>query len=155
MRFQRFFTWLAEESTLEELSFYIAMEEQVDGRFDDVIALAQLGMTGDMKLALAENSGTKWAWVRYPKCIPCCSVNPQQHCTNSSAPRPAFTSAGGGPEERQSAADVRTTAPVLTLVYWAHWRFLNTLRPTGSPEQSRPCVVCTCPKTSSITTTCI
>ena len=50
-----FFTWLAEESTLEELSFYIAMEEQVDGRFDDVIALAQLGMTGDMKLALAEN----------------------------------------------------------------------------------------------------
>lgn len=50
-----FFNRLADESTLEELSFYIAMEEQVDGRFDDVIALAQLGMTGDMKLALAEN----------------------------------------------------------------------------------------------------
>lgn len=50
-----FFDRLAEESTLQELSFYIAMEEQVDGRFDDVIALAQLGMTGDMKLALAEN----------------------------------------------------------------------------------------------------
>ncbi|UJD89829.1 iron-containing redox enzyme family protein [Rahnella aquatilis] len=50
-----FFTRLAERSTLEELSFYIAMENEVDGRFDDVIALAQLGMTGDMKLALAEN----------------------------------------------------------------------------------------------------
>ncbi len=50
-----FFEWLAEGSTLQELSFYIAMEEQVDGRFDDVIALAQLGMSGDMKLALAEN----------------------------------------------------------------------------------------------------
>lgn len=50
-----FFNRMADESTLEELSFYIAMEEQVDGRFDDVIALAQLGMTGDMKLALAEN----------------------------------------------------------------------------------------------------
>jgi hypothetical protein len=31
------------------------MEEQVDGRFDDVIALAQLGMSGRMKLVLAEN----------------------------------------------------------------------------------------------------
>ncbi|WP_215844896.1 iron-containing redox enzyme family protein [Candidatus Pantoea bituminis] len=51
----QFFTRLAERSTLEELSFYIAMENEVDGRFDDVIALAQLGMTGDMKLALAEN----------------------------------------------------------------------------------------------------
>ncbi|WP_426818099.1 iron-containing redox enzyme family protein [Winslowiella sp. 2C04] len=50
-----FFTRLAEHSTLEELTFYIAMENEVDGRFDDVISLAQLGMTGDMKLALAEN----------------------------------------------------------------------------------------------------
>lgn len=50
-----FFMYLANESTLEELAFYIAMEEQVDGRFDDVIALSQLGMSGDMKMALAEN----------------------------------------------------------------------------------------------------
>ncbi|AIR89857.1 hypothetical protein LK03_11400 [Pseudomonas cremoricolorata] len=50
-----FFEYLAERSSLAELNFYIAMEEQVDGRFDDVIALAQLGMSGDMKMALAEN----------------------------------------------------------------------------------------------------
>lgn len=50
-----FFSRLAEDATINELAFYVAMEEQVDGRFDDVIALAQLGMTGDMKLALAEN----------------------------------------------------------------------------------------------------
>lgn len=50
-----FFARLAESATLDELAFYIAMEEQVDGRFDDVIALAQLGMSGDMKMALAEN----------------------------------------------------------------------------------------------------
>ncbi len=50
-----FFARLADEFTIDELAFYIAMEEQVDGRFDDVIALAQLGMSGDMKLALAEN----------------------------------------------------------------------------------------------------
>lgn len=50
-----FFDYLANEATIEELAFYISFEEQVDGRFDDVIALAQLGMTGDMKLALAEN----------------------------------------------------------------------------------------------------
>ena len=50
-----FFEHLAEQATPEELAFYIGLEEQVDGRFDDVIAMAQLGMTGDMKLALAEN----------------------------------------------------------------------------------------------------
>ncbi|WP_207005343.1 iron-containing redox enzyme family protein [Trinickia mobilis] len=50
-----FFDFLANEASLVELAFYIGMEEQVDGRFDDVIALAQLGMSGDMKLALAEN----------------------------------------------------------------------------------------------------
>lgn len=50
-----FFEHLAETATVEELAIYISMEEQVDGRFDDVVSLAQLGMTGDMKLALAEN----------------------------------------------------------------------------------------------------
>ncbi|WP_323122558.1 iron-containing redox enzyme family protein [Burkholderia alba] len=50
-----FFDYLAERASLEELAAYVGLEEQVDGRFDDVIALAQLGMSGDMKLALAEN----------------------------------------------------------------------------------------------------
>jgi len=50
-----FFEYLANDATPETLAFYIGLEEQVDGRFDDVIALAQLGMTGDMKLSLAEN----------------------------------------------------------------------------------------------------
>lgn len=50
-----FFEHIANSATPEELAFYIGMEEQIDGRFDDVIALAQLGMSGDMKLALAEN----------------------------------------------------------------------------------------------------
>lgn len=50
-----FFEHLADRATAQELAFYIGMEEQVDGRFDDVIALAQLGMSGRMKLVLAEN----------------------------------------------------------------------------------------------------
>ena len=50
-----FFEHLAEQATPEELALYVSLEEEVDGRFDDVIALAQLGMRGDMKLALAEN----------------------------------------------------------------------------------------------------
>ncbi|HSK40957.1 MAG TPA: iron-containing redox enzyme family protein [Arenibaculum sp.] len=50
-----FFDFLAERAPPEALAFYIGLEEQVDGRFDDVIALAQIGMAGDMKLALAEN----------------------------------------------------------------------------------------------------
>lgn len=50
-----FFHHLARTATLEEVAFYICMEGQVDGRFDDVIALAQVGLTGDEKMALAEN----------------------------------------------------------------------------------------------------
>lgn len=50
-----FFDHLAERSSLAEMAFYIAFEEQVDGRFDDVIALAQIGLDGEAKLALARN----------------------------------------------------------------------------------------------------
>ncbi len=50
-----FFEHLSERASAEEVAFYVGLEEQVDGRFDDVIALAQIGMNGDMKLALAEN----------------------------------------------------------------------------------------------------
>jgi len=49
------FEHLAQRATLEELSVYILYEEQVDGRFDDVIALAQLGLKGAAKVALATN----------------------------------------------------------------------------------------------------
>jgi hypothetical protein len=50
-----FFDFLAEEASLPQLSLFVSLEAQVDGRFDDIIALSQLGMDGDMKLALAEN----------------------------------------------------------------------------------------------------
>ncbi|AOJ43350.1 hypothetical protein WJ23_22490 [Burkholderia lata] len=50
-----FFRFLAEEASLEQLAFYVCLEAQVDGRFDDTIALSQIGMLGDMKLAVAEN----------------------------------------------------------------------------------------------------
>jgi hypothetical protein len=52
---ESFFEYLALRATLEELSIYILYEEQVDGRFDDVIALAQLGLKGPAKMALAAN----------------------------------------------------------------------------------------------------
>ncbi|HAE46428.1 MAG: hypothetical protein CMO30_05650 [Tistrella sp.] len=50
-----FFDYIAEAAPAEAMAFYICLEEEVDGRFDDVVALAQLGLGGDMKLALAEN----------------------------------------------------------------------------------------------------
>ncbi|AJY39059.1 iron-containing redox enzyme family protein [Burkholderia humptydooensis] len=50
-----FFDFLAEQASLPQLSLFVSLEAQVDGRFDDIIALSQLGMDGDMKLALAEN----------------------------------------------------------------------------------------------------
>lgn len=50
-----FFQYLAKEASLEELAYYICLEEQVDGSFDDMIALAQLGVQGHMKLVMAAN----------------------------------------------------------------------------------------------------
>jgi hypothetical protein len=50
-----FFDFLAEEASLPQVAFFCALEAHVDGKFDDIIALSQIGMSGDMKLALAEN----------------------------------------------------------------------------------------------------
>ncbi len=46
---------LTHHASLEELSVYVLYEEQVDGRFDDVIAMAQMGLKGAAKVALAAN----------------------------------------------------------------------------------------------------
>lgn len=50
-----FFDFLAEQASLPQVAFFCALEAHVDGKFDDIIALSQIGMSGDMKLALAEN----------------------------------------------------------------------------------------------------
>jgi hypothetical protein len=52
---RHFFTYLADNASLEEIAYYIFLEEKVDGSFDDIIALAQLGVKGHMKLVMAEN----------------------------------------------------------------------------------------------------
>lgn len=52
---RHFFTYLAERASLEEIAYYICLEEKVDGSFDDMIALAQLGVKGYAKLVMAEN----------------------------------------------------------------------------------------------------
>ena len=43
---ENYFDHLANFSCFEELAIYVLYEELVDGRFDDVIALAQLGLKG-------------------------------------------------------------------------------------------------------------
>jgi hypothetical protein len=50
-----FFDYLATRAPLKELAFYICLEEEVDGHFDDVIALSQLGVADLSKLTIAEN----------------------------------------------------------------------------------------------------
>jgi hypothetical protein len=50
-----FFDFLADDASLAQVAFFCALEAHVDGKFDDIIALSQIGMSGDMKLALAEN----------------------------------------------------------------------------------------------------
>lgn len=50
-----FFEYLAHEASLEEVALYICIEEEVDGRFDDLVAIAQIGLPDEGKMALAEN----------------------------------------------------------------------------------------------------
>jgi len=49
------FQFLAEQATLEHMAFFIALEEEVDSRFEDLIAMAQICVAGQPKLTIAEN----------------------------------------------------------------------------------------------------
>jgi hypothetical protein len=49
------YDWLAEEATWEQLVHYLALEGGPDGGFDDLVAVAQVGIHGDPKVALAAN----------------------------------------------------------------------------------------------------
>lgn len=50
-----FYNYLAEDASLFGLAYYFSLEQMIDGHFDDTIALAQLGLGGRAKLALARN----------------------------------------------------------------------------------------------------
>lgn len=50
-----FFDALARRASLEQMALYVQCEEQVDGKFDDVIARAQIGLESGPKMALARN----------------------------------------------------------------------------------------------------
>jgi len=50
------FNYLAHEASVFEMALYLNLEEKVDGKFDDLIALSQLGIQDKkMKLTLARN----------------------------------------------------------------------------------------------------
>ena len=50
-----FSAYLAEDATLPEIALFFLAEELVDSRFDDLVALAQIGAAGTSKLTMAEN----------------------------------------------------------------------------------------------------
>jgi len=50
-----FCRYLAEEAGLEEIALFFLAEELVDSRFDDLVAMAQIGAAGTSKLTMAEN----------------------------------------------------------------------------------------------------
>jgi hypothetical protein len=50
-----FCRYLAEEATLDEIALFFLAEELVDSRFDDLVALAQIGASDVSKLTMAEN----------------------------------------------------------------------------------------------------
>lgn len=50
-----FCTYLAEEATLDEIALFFMGEELVDSKFDDLMAMVQIGTQGHTKLTIAEN----------------------------------------------------------------------------------------------------
>jgi hypothetical protein len=50
-----FCRYLANEATLDEIALFFLAEELVDSRFDDLVAMVQIGSTGTSKLTMAEN----------------------------------------------------------------------------------------------------
>ena len=49
------YAWLAREAPREEMLEFLALEGGPDGGFDDLVAIAQVGLTGGPKLELARN----------------------------------------------------------------------------------------------------
>lgn len=52
---REFCTYLAEEATLQEMALFFLAEELVDSKFDDLMAMVQVGTEGHTKLTIAEN----------------------------------------------------------------------------------------------------
>jgi len=50
-----FCRYIAQEATLDEVALFFLAEELVDSRFDDLVALAQIGSAAAPKLVMAEN----------------------------------------------------------------------------------------------------
>lgn len=50
-----FFNYFSQSASLEELALYLIFEQRVDGSFDDIVSLAQIGVQGKAKMVLAEN----------------------------------------------------------------------------------------------------
>ncbi len=50
-----FCRYLAEEATLDEIALFFMGEELVDSKFDDLMAMVQIGTQGHTKLTIAEN----------------------------------------------------------------------------------------------------
>lgn len=49
------FEYAEAKASLEQLAFFICLDDKVDGHFDDLIAYAQIGMKGKARLVIAEN----------------------------------------------------------------------------------------------------
>ena len=54
-RLPEVYTWLARQASWEELVHFLAVEGGPDGGFDDLVAICQVGLSGEPKLELATN----------------------------------------------------------------------------------------------------
>ncbi len=49
------FEYLEKEASLEEMTYFFSQEITVDGRFDDLLAMLQIGQTAEIKMEIAAN----------------------------------------------------------------------------------------------------
>lgn len=49
------FSYLTKDASLTDMAIFFVMEERVDSRFDDLMALSQLGTSGAIKMTIARN----------------------------------------------------------------------------------------------------
>lgn len=68
------YRWAAKQASLDELRHFLAVEGGPDARFDDLVALCQVGLAGAPKRKWPVITGTRWATAAAPGCTPICTA---------------------------------------------------------------------------------
>jgi hypothetical protein len=86
------YEWLVERATWPQLVQYLALEGGPDADFDDLVAIVQIGISGDPRWRWGPTTGTRWAAGTWSTCTPSCIVDSSRRSTCRASPGPSFRS---------------------------------------------------------------